>query len=98
MSVPSHEEKHGHVSFNQVMEGESSLGIILVEGYVGYDDLTVGKFEEQFNKLLKAGCQKFEMTINSLGGSVTDAWGIYDFIRQQEVEMTAKVLGVAASA
>ena len=49
-------------------------------------------------RLKAEGCTKFEVILNSMGGNLFEASGIYDIIKGCGMEVTAKIYGVAASA
>ncbi len=92
------QKKTGALAFSRIMEAEEKVGIVSITGYIGYGNATVEEFSRSLEELKKDGCTRLEMVVNSMGGNLFEASGIYDLVKGCGMEVTAKVYGVAASA
>lgn len=86
------------LAFSRIMEAEEKVGVATISGYIGYGNATVDEFTKHLEELKAEGCTKFEVILNSMGGNLFEASGIYDIIKGCGMEVTAKIYGVAASA
>ena len=92
------QKKTGMLAFSRIMEAEEKVGVATISGYIGYGNATVDEFTKHLEELKAEGCTKFEVILNSMGGNLFEASGIYDIIKGCGMEVTAKIYGVAASA
>lgn len=92
------QQKTGSLSFSRVMAAEEKVGVATISGYIGYGNATVDEFNRSLEELKAEGCTKLEVVMNSMGGNLFEASGIYDLIQGCGMEVTAKIYGVAASA
>jgi len=77
--------------------------VILIDKHIGEDPLygkgiTEGDFVRELNFLENSGEKECEVWVNSIGGSVIDAWGIYNAIVKSTIKVTTRNVGMAASA
>jgi ATP-dependent protease ClpP protease subunit len=66
---------------------------IIIKGVIGYD-----VFAEDIRKELPQGSERIRLLINSPGGSVFEAFEIYNLLKEYPGRVTARVMGLAASA
>ncbi len=92
------EQKTGALTFSRVMAAEEKVGVVTLTGYVGYGNATVDEFNKSLESLKAEGCTKMDIVINSPGGYLFEASGIFDLIRGSGMDSTAKIYGVSASA
>lgn len=92
------QKKTGTLAFSRIMEAEEKVGVATISGYIGYGNATVDEFTKHLEELKAEGCTKLEIILNSMGGNLFEASGIYDIIKGCGMEVTAKIYGVAASA
>ena len=92
------QKKTGMLAFSRIMEAEEKVGVATISGYIGYGNATVDEFTKHLEELKAEGCTRFEVILNSMGGNLFEASGIYDIIKGCGMEVTAKIYGVAASA
>lgn len=92
------EQKTGALTFSRIMAAEEKVGVITLTGYVGYGNATVDEFNRNLESLKAEGCTKMDIVINSPGGYLFEASGIFDLIRGSGMDSTAKIYGVSASA
>lgn len=92
------QKKTGTLAFSRIMEAEEKVGVATISGYIGYGNATVNEFTKHLEELKAEGCTKLEVVLNSMGGNLFEAAGIYDIIKGCGMEVTAKIYGVAASA
>lgn len=92
------QQKTGALAFSRIMEAEEKVGVATISGYIGYGNATVDEFTKHLGELKAEGCTKLEVVMNSMGGNLFEASGLYDIIKGCGMEVTAKVYGVAASA
>lgn len=92
------QQKTGSLAFSRLMAAEKKVGVATISGYIGYGNATVDEFNKSLEELKAEGCTQLEIVMNSMGGDLFEASGIYDLIKGCGMEVTAKIYGVAASA
>lgn len=92
------QQKTGTLAFSRIMAADDKVGVATISGYIGYGSATVEEFNKNLEELKTEGCTKLEVVMNSMGGNLFEASGIYDLIKGCGMEVTAKIYGVAASA
>lgn len=92
------DEKTCQVAWGSRMEADVKVGTIMLDGYIGYGDCTVSRFMEKFKEFEDDKVKQVEMIVNSGGGSLEEACGIYDLMVSSGLDVTAKIFGIAASA
>lgn len=75
-------------------KGEGSIEI-QIDDEIGFWGVTA---QDVISKIKESGAKNIELRINSVGGSVTDALSIYNYLKDSKAIVTAKVDGLAASA
>ena len=75
------QKKTGMLAFSRIMEAEEKVGVATISGYIGYGNATVDEFTKHLEELKAEGCTKFEVILNSMGGNLFEASGIYDIIK-----------------
>lgn len=91
-------KKTGTLACSRIMEAAEKVGVATISGYIGYGTATVDELTRSLEELKNDGCTRMEIVINSMGGDLFEACGMYDMIKGCGMEVTAKVYGVAASA
>lgn len=92
------QKKTGTLAFSRIMEAEEKVGVATITGYIGYGNATVEEFTKRLAELKAEGCTRLEIVLNSMGGNLFEASGVYDLIKGCGMEVTAKIYGMAASA
>ena len=68
---------------------------ISIDGEIGSDGINSKDFIEEIQS---NGSKNIELTVNSGGGSVFEAFAIYDYLKTSNLNVNVKIVGVAASA
>jgi len=68
---------------------------ISIDGAIGSEDINAKDFIEEVQG---ANVKDIELTINSGGGSVFEAFAIYDYLKTSSLNVNVKIIGTAASA
>jgi ATP-dependent Clp protease protease subunit len=68
---------------------------ISIDGEIGSNGINSKDFIEEIQS---NGSKNIELTVNSGGGSVFEAFAIYDYLKTSNLNVNVKIVGVAASA
>lgn len=78
-------------------QGDETIAEVRIYDEIGFWGVTAKTFVEQLDTAA-AGASRILVSINSPGGSVFDAFAIYNALRRHDLPVTTRVDGVAASA
>lgn len=79
----------------QNVQGAGAIAEVFIDDEIGEFGIPARRF---LNDLKSVAGQPVNMHINSPGGSLIDAFAIYDFVKLQGYQLTAYISGIAASA
>lgn len=88
------------VAAKPVFARVGATGEITISGALGdwYGEYSLEQFQKDFSALVAQGVDAVNINLNTPGGSVSDAFGMYDIIRSAGVPVHAYVNGLCASA
>lgn len=78
-------------------EGDETIAEIRIYDEIGFWGVTAKSFAEELTKV-SADASRVVVSLNSPGGSVFDAFAIYNMLMRSQIPVTTRVDGVAASA